>query len=349
MPIIPEGVINDSLGKSELVSVQASGITSGQEAARFLMRSVEELREDFVSNIVATIPQDKLKDSEEQITLALSQIFSPIVSFLTKSDLSPARIARVLKLIEIATTDPITDLFDFQVNKKPDVQPVNINNFSDIHFSSDLNVKNFSELQENFKSLEQTIKDNLNIEVKPPEIRVKAPKVEVTPEAPIVNVEAPDLNALLDALKPLGLISRKASGAISVRLSDGKRFLKNLVEIKKSNDRMMQAFSQSPGMTRKDFSAASKALSQKATATSNTKVTVGSTTTSVVSANADRISLTLVNDSNETIYISKSGTAVMNEGIRLNANGGSVLITDYTGAVAAICSSGSKNLTVCEV
>ena len=66
-------------------------------------------------------------------------------------------------------------------------------------------------------------------------------------------------------------------------------------------------------------------------------------------ANTGRISLTLVNDSNEVIYVSKSGTAVMNEGVRLNSAGGSITMEDYTGAVSAICSSGTKNLTVCEV
>ncbi len=51
------------------------------------------------------------------------------------------------------------------------------------------------------------------------------------------------------------------------------------------------------------------------------------------------------------IYLSLSDTAVMNEGIRLNANGGAFEINStnlYTGEVAAICVSGGKNLTVCE-
>ncbi|GAH51636.1 unnamed protein product, partial [marine sediment metagenome] len=45
------------------------------------------------------------------------------------------------------------------------------------------------------------------------------------------------------------------------------------------------------------------------------------------------------------------GTAVINEGIRLNANGGAYetsLLNLYTGALTAICASGGKNLTVTE-
>ena len=83
----------------------------------------------------------------------------------------------------------------------------------------------------------------------------------------------------------------------------------------------------------------------------NTKVSVGSADTQVLVANASRKFAAFVNDSNEVIYLSLSATAVMNEGIRLNANGGSYwinLLELYTGEVSAICSSGSKNLTVME-
>lgn len=77
-----------------------------------------------------------------------------------------------------------------------------------------------------------------------------------------------------------------------------------------------------------------------------TKVSVGSSSTSVVSSSATRRGVILVNDSDETIYVECGATATMNEGIRLNASGGSVSITDFTGAINAICASGSKNLTV---
>jgi len=84
------------------------------------------------------------------------------------------------------------------------------------------------------------------------------------------------------------------------------------------------------------------------TSATNTKVSVGSSSTTVLALNADRISAVLVNDSDEEIYISLSGTAVMNEGIRLNANGGSLIESEYTGIITAICASGTKNLTVVE-
>lgn len=83
----------------------------------------------------------------------------------------------------------------------------------------------------------------------------------------------------------------------------------------------------------------------------NGKVSIGSSSTSVLSANSNRKFAIFINDSNEIIYLNLSDTAVMNEGVRLNANGGSIELTKpflYTGAVTAICASGSKNLTVVE-
>lgn len=82
-----------------------------------------------------------------------------------------------------------------------------------------------------------------------------------------------------------------------------------------------------------------------------TKVSVDSSDTQVIVANASRKFAQFVNDSDEVIYLALSATAVMNEGIRLNANGGSFeinLMNLYTGEVSAICASGTKNLTVTE-
>ena len=56
-------------------------------------------------------------------------------------------------------------------------------------------------------------------------------------------------------------------------------------------------------------------------AENNTSVTVGSSSTSVLTANPTRKTVILTNDSDESIYVSLSGTAVMNQGIRLNSSG----------------------------
>jgi len=89
---------------------------------------------------------------------------------------------------------------------------------------------------------------------------------------------------------------------------------------------------------------------EKATASSTSgKVTVGNSSTAILAVNANRKAAIIVNDSNQTVFLNYSATAVMNEGIRLNASGGSIREELYTGAITGICSSGSKNVTVTEM
>jgi len=80
-----------------------------------------------------------------------------------------------------------------------------------------------------------------------------------------------------------------------------------------------------------------------------TNVSVLTTSTEALAANEARKYCVLVNDSNETMYISLGVAAVMNKGIRLNANGGVLEIAGdhpFRGAIYAICSSGTKNLSI---
>ena len=81
---------------------------------------------------------------------------------------------------------------------------------------------------------------------------------------------------------------------------------------------------------------------------SNTSVTVGSSSTEICDETSLRLSYTIVNDSDEVIYLSIEDAAVMNSGIRLNPNGGSFSDNIATDKVFGICASGSKNVTVCQ-
>jgi len=87
------------------------------------------------------------------------------------------------------------------------------------------------------------------------------------------------------------------------------------------------------------------------TTVTHTAVTVGAATTVAKAANADRKWLLMVNDSDETIFVKLGAAAVADEGIRLNAAGGSLELVGgslYVGAVNAICASGGKVLLVTE-
>lgn len=83
--------------------------------------------------------------------------------------------------------------------------------------------------------------------------------------------------------------------------------------------------------------------------TTQAAVNVTTSSTTIVSAKTDRRWLYLVNDSDTTIYLSFGGTATLNQGIRLNANGGTLTINAsnlYTGAITGIHGgTGNKAVT----
>ena len=75
--------------------------------------------------------------------------------------------------------------------------------------------------------------------------------------------------------------------------------------------------------------------------------TIAGTTTEAVPENLNRKYLAVCNDSDEVMYLSFNRDAVMNRGIRLNANGGTLELVGphiFTSAINAICASGSKEL-----
>jgi hypothetical protein len=90
------------------------------------------------------------------------------------------------------------------------------------------------------------------------------------------------------------------------------------------------------------------------TTATHTTAAVATATTVVVAANHNRLYLLLTNDSDTTIYLKLGASAVANEGIRLNAAGGSYEMCQasgnlYTGAVNGIHAGAStKVVTVLE-
>jgi hypothetical protein len=81
-------------------------------------------------------------------------------------------------------------------------------------------------------------------------------------------------------------------------------------------------------------------------------VAVGIGSTLVIGANLERRYLILTNDSDAAIYVGFAAGAVLNQGIRLNADGGWYEMIEgqnlYAGAVYAISAAGGKNLCYLE-
>lgn len=259
------------------------------------------------------------------------------------------------------------ELSRFGASLKQIIQSSKLPSFS---ISETIKLSNIGDLERALKnianvadSLESKIgkinfEPNVNVTATIPEIKlptinvpeIKAPNVTVNP---IVDI---DIASVIAALEPLRLLSKNADSPLSVRLSDGSKFYKMMKILKESTEQLERSTEQlgvvysggSSGMSSDEYRAQQLRLTKSTTAT-NTFATVGVASGTVAAANGSRISLTLVNDSLNKIYISKSATAVSGSGILLNASGGSLIIDDYTGIVSAIAAGASSNLTVCEV
>tara|TARA_R100000750_G_C2288566_1_gene73992 strand:- start:151 stop:441 length:291 start_codon:yes stop_codon:yes gene_type:complete len=83
----------------------------------------------------------------------------------------------------------------------------------------------------------------------------------------------------------------------------------------------------------------------------NGAVTAGVASVEVLAANNQRVGYAIVNDSDTAVYLAFGATAVLNEGVRLNSNGGATVSDTnsiFTGAINVISSAGSKEVTFVE-
>lgn len=89
------------------------------------------------------------------------------------------------------------------------------------------------------------------------------------------------------------------------------------------------------------------------TSPTNTGVNVAAATTQILAANTDRGYTAIVNDSDTVIYLALGAAAVLNQGIRLNARGGTFEITSvnlWFGTINGIHGgAGNKVVTVTEI
>lgn len=91
----------------------------------------------------------------------------------------------------------------------------------------------------------------------------------------------------------------------------------------------------------------------KAGTLAHTQPAIGASTTAALAANTSRKYVLLVNDSDSVIYIKIGAAAVLNQGIRLNASGGSYEMSAIHGnldtrAINGISSGAAKVLLVTE-
>ena len=80
-------------------------------------------------------------------------------------------------------------------------------------------------------------------------------------------------------------------------------------------------------------------------------VSIGITSTPILSANPERKYAAIINDSGEVVYLSLGSAAILNKGIRLNPRGGVFEITAanlFRGNIYGITATTNNNVTVTE-
>lgn len=78
-------------------------------------------------------------------------------------------------------------------------------------------------------------------------------------------------------------------------------------------------------------------------------VTAKTTLETVAEANPARVELYVCNDGAEVAYLALGPTPVAHKGIRLNKEGGAIVIIGYLGKVTCITAAGESILTTAEV
>jgi len=200
-------------------------------------------------------------------------------------------------------------------------------------------------------------------EIKVPDIKVNVPKPEVT-----VNVKAPPMPKIP---KPEITVNVKAPPApkippikvpkpevtVNIPPIEFPEMPDEMFVFSNRSKPLHVILTDSEGRTYKVASGGGsgggprivKTIKEKSDSAIHTALSIKTTATDVIVGNTERKQLILINDSDETMYLSLGGDALLNEGIRLNASGGTYSDDVYIGPVSAIVAVNDKNLLITEL
>lgn len=302
---------------------------------------------------------DKLASLENSVVSTMRQLVKFLDGKTTKTE-----VVNQLKSVSTPDIDKVVDalnkLDSNNAKNKLDLTPLK-EELTKLGKKLDKLPTEFPELPEGIE--EVTVKNQIDLEPLEKAIKglkLEAPKVDVA--APNVQVDAPDLkplqDSLLDVVKSIKAQKYPETDLTKVekKLDEANKHLKKIVEKRVGGgggggssptvDTGVGVFA--VPVANPDGTPLSLGSTSVDTAISD-GVTVGDTSTDILAVNENRKSATIVNDSDETIYLKLGSGASLNSGIRINANGGSAKITEYTGIITAISTSGGKVVTVTEL
>lgn len=226
--------IDDALDRAK--SSPDSGISLG-----ILLNALSEIRDGLANVASENVSVDNLDEVRAALRNELNRISKPLIRSIESLKMPADRLDQIKSDIERKNYMALEESHDIQIVRKPK-QRISIDNLSDIQFPSSIDVANLSDVQKYLGELGEVLSKALNVEVKAPEVTVNTPDI-IIPDinVPEVNI---DLSELKKALDPLKFLSDRAKKPLSVRLSDGQKFLKEINAIIKNQQAQTTAFSQ---------------------------------------------------------------------------------------------------------
>lgn len=262
-------IIDDSQEDINATLKRAGEASSDGIALSLLLKGLSDVRDAVSGAAINHVSVDNLDEVKASLHNELSRISKPIIKAIDKLALDRDRIEAIKNEIEAKNREALNETHDIQIVKKPK-QRLEIANIGDIAFPSSVKINNLDDLKIFFDSLSDVITNKLNLDIPAPQVTVSPPEVNI-PEIKIpessINI---DVDGLLSALEPLKFLSDRPNKALSVRLSDGNKFVKALRTIVENQERQATAFSQ--GLNE---SSARKAFKQAIDSNKGSSVTEG--------------------------------------------------------------------------
>jgi hypothetical protein len=199
----------------------------------------------------------------------------------------------------------------------------------ELKIAETVKISNLSELDKSLQELRDSLKllnefiQKINFE---PKIDVNVPDVIVppitVPDIKIPPIKEPkvtfkpvinfDIDKLLAALEPLEYLSDDPTAPISVRLSDGKKFIAAIQALVNKQDKVIHAFASSTGISKDEYKEAVKELGLNAKGILSHKIANITETASQVTVTAGKKSMIIQNAGSNIVYIGGSSVTSTN-------------------------------------
>lgn len=167
-----------------------------QDKKRFLATLTREivtkLNDVTIGSIKEGIKVNNLDELKASLHNEINRVNQQLVGILKGFKLSSDEQVKVLKDIETSTLKYFSDEFQPIIIRRPH-DKVEVTNFDAMQLPEALSITNLQELEAYFKSLEEVIKESLNINISAPQVNVNPAEINI-PALNIPEINIPELD-----------------------------------------------------------------------------------------------------------------------------------------------------------